>query len=152
LLLSTGVKPIGKLKRLDKRIALLAVLTVQGIKPVSKIDGFEGPDEAVAGLLREMGLEVEVEKSGCKTDILFGKKKAMGKYHKAESLKGKEKICEVGKVFGYPDCCSRFFAEFMMGEADGKPGKKQPLEHFICPGCKESPRLLKKYKKVEDTV
>lgn len=143
------MEAIGKLARLDRRLALLGLLTARGIKPVSKLEGFEGPDDAVAKLLKELGLEVEVSKSGCKTDILFGKKGAMTRYREAEKLRGKEKLRALGLVFGYPECCARFFSKFMTGETEGKPGKTPPLEHFICPGCKKSPALLKEYREVE---
>ncbi len=146
------VEAIRKLGRLDRRVALLAFLTVQGIKPVSKLDGFEGPDEVVVELLKELGLEVEVTREGCKTDILFGSREALNRYHASEKLKGGEKIKALGKLFGYPECCSRFFAGLMEGKAKGKPGKRPPLEHFICPGCKESPQLLEKYLKARRTL
>ena len=141
------MEAIERLKRLDARIALLALLTRRGTKPVSRVEGFEGPDEAVVKLLKELGLEVEVEKSGCKTDILFGR--SLKEFREADKLKGKEKIVALGKVFGYPECCADFFAKLMMGEVEGKPGKKPPLEHFVCPGCKASGELMKKYKEAE---
>jgi hypothetical protein len=141
------VDAVTKLRRLDRRIALLALLTLEGTKPVSRVEGFEGPDEAVAGLLRELGLEVRVSKSGCKTDIIFGR--SLKEFSEAEKLKGEDRIKEFGRLFGYPRCCSEFFAGLMSGRSEGKPVKEKPLEHFACPGCKASGELMKKYREAE---
>jgi hypothetical protein len=141
------VEAIEKLKKLDPRLALLVKLAAKGIKPVSKIDGFEGPEEAVSALIREAGLDVELKKAGCRSDILFGTKKGMEDYRRANLIEGDKRIEEVGKAFGYPDCCSSHFAKFMSGESKAKPGKNPPLEHFICPDCGKSGELKKKYEK-----
>jgi hypothetical protein len=143
------VEAVEKLKKLDPRLALLVRLAVEGIKPVSKIDGFEGPEEAVSALIRETGLEIEVKKAGCRSDILFGTKKGLEEYRRANQIEGDKRIEKIGEVFGYPDCCSKYFAKFMSGELKEKPEKKPPLEHFICPGCKKSDGLRKKYKDSE---
>lgn len=138
---------LEKLGRLEPRIAMLAVLALEGVKPASKVDGFEGPDEVVAEILRGEGLEVELRKSGCRTDILFGTPGGLEAYGKAAGKKGEEKIVEKGLAFGYPECCARHFARFMAGEEVGKPRKEPPLEHFVCPDCTQSGQLKEKYEK-----
>ncbi len=144
------VESVLKLKKLDERLALLVTLALKKIKQVSKIDGFEGPDEVVKKILEKLGLEVKIKKTGCRSDILFGTSEGMTKYKMANSLKGKERIYQLGLAFGYPNCCSKYFSEFIMGEKKEKPKKLLPLEHFICPGCKKSNELLKKYKKEDN--
>jgi hypothetical protein len=141
------VEAIERLARLDPKIALLALLAVRGVKPVSKVDSFEGPDEALAKLLRELGLETDVKQSGCQADVVFGTPKGMAGYRRAGELRGKEKVYRLGLAFGYPECCARYFSRFMAGEADEKPGREPPLEHFVCPGCTESPGLKDKYER-----
>ena len=139
---------IPKLRKLDERLALLVNLATEGIKQVSKIDGFEGPDEAVKKILEKHGLQVEIKKTGCRSDLLFGTSEGIKKYKEANLLKGKERIYKLGLAFGYPACCSKYFSEFIMDEKLEKPRKKPPLEHFVCPECKKSEELIKKYKEM----
>ncbi|MBR9689524.1 MAG: hypothetical protein GOV01_01330 [Candidatus Altiarchaeota archaeon] len=144
------MKDLEKLAKFDKKLAMLALVTAEGIKPVSKIDSFDGPEEIVQHLLEDMGLCVEIKKQGCRSDILFGKASSIRKYHEANELRGKERVYALGIAFGYPDCCSKYFSEFLLGEKDEKPEKLSPLEHFSCPNCKVSPSLRKKYQETMD--
>ena len=134
-----------KLNHFDSRLAMLVKLCLDGKKPVSRIDGFEGPEEVVAKLLREMGLSVETKKSGCRGDLVFGTKEGIIRYKNARVLKGKERIVEQGLVFGYPKCCATYFSEFVSGEKTEKAKRMKPLEHFVCPNCEKSEKLKKEY-------
>ena len=141
--------PLKRLKAANGRLALLALLAVKGIKPVSRIDGYEGPEKTTGRLLKELGLEAEFKHAGCRADVVFGTPEGMNKYRAAAGLTGREKIRRLGLAFGYPDCCANFFADLVSGKTDGEPERKPPLEHFLCPGCKVSPGLLKKYSEME---
>lgn len=141
---------LEKLAKLDRRMAALAVLTAEGIKPVSRIDSFDGPEKVVGELLENMGLKVEIKTEGCKSEILFGSNRGLEAYHGAIGLKGSERVYKTGLAFGYPDCCSKYFSEFLAGIRQEKPPKLKPLEHFSCPDCRFSPSLQKKYQETYD--
>ena len=144
--------PLDKLKRANERVAFLALLAVKGIKPASRIDGYEGPEKPTEKLMNELGLETEFSNAGCRTDIVFGTHEGMKKLKEIKDLRGWEKFYQRGLAFGYPDCCARFYADMIEGKAEGEPDKMPPLEHFACPGCKASPELLKKYKDIKNEL
>jgi len=144
------VGDLEKLAKLDRKMAVLAVLTAEGIKPVSRIDSFEGPEKVVEELLEKMGLKVEIKTEGCKSEILFGKSKGLKNYHEAMKLKGSERVYKTGLAFGYPNCCSKYFSKFLAGIRQEKPPKLKPLEHFSCPDCRFSHSLQKKYQETYD--
>ena len=130
---------VKELALIDKRVAVLAELCRRGIKPLSKVATERA--EELANILREKGFDVRVERISCRTDLIFGYRGILELYDQVNALSGKERIRQLGILFGYPECCASYFADYMFGDAQGKPEKMEPLEHFVCPGCTESPRL-----------
>ncbi|MBR9680775.1 MAG: hypothetical protein GOU98_03035 [Candidatus Altiarchaeota archaeon] len=141
---------LEKLAKLDIKMAVLALLTAEGVKPMSRVDSFEGPEKVVSKIIEKLGLTVEIKTEGCKSEILFGSGRGLAKYKDALKLKGGEKVYEMGLAFGYPKCCSKYFSEFLTGLKNEKPDKLKPLEHFSCPNCRLSPSLQKKYQEAYD--
>ncbi len=120
------------------RLKFLVKLAQKEIKPVSQIMSESKKD---IEFIKKHKLDVLVETIGCGKRITFGKPKFLGKYLSAHSVRDR------GLVFGYPVCCSEYFERFMEGKEKEIPKKHPPLEHFVCPSCKESEKLKKRYEK-----
>ncbi len=122
----------------SKRALRLVKLASLGIKGLSELPYEEGLIE----LVREAGLSFELRDSGCARRVLFGRKELLERYLRERGIR------ERGLLLGYPECCARYFEEFMEGKREEKPRRMPPLEHFVCPGCRESPALKDIYESI----
>ncbi len=151
---------INLLKQIDFDLAYLALLTGEGIKPLSR---WEKPlDSHDLELLQQLGLltkqirrSVQTGKEIIETIFsrlpgyiqLYGDRFADTPIDKSPETQQLE-----GFLFGYPACCVDAYIRRPYAP-NGLPEQDQKiLFHWACKDCKITPLLLPAYKKLHDMV
>ncbi len=148
------------LKAIDFELAYLALLTREGLKPLSR---WEKPlDEDGLELLHRMGLLTaricRTVKTGDEVvEIIFGRSPAcIGLYEQQFENTPVDKSAETqrfeGFLFGYPPCCIEEYIRSPYSENDLPEEDRKMLFHWACKNCNVTPLLLKAYKKVYNVL
>lgn len=147
---------LSALKQIDFELAYLALLTREGLKPLSR---WEKPlEDRELQLLEEIGLLTKritrIVKTGSEVhENIFSRSPAyIDFYIKTFENKPVEKSPEIqrfeGFLFGYPPCCIEQYIlkPYAANNLDEKDQKI--LFHWACNNCKITPILLDSYKKI----
>ena len=151
---------VGHLKEIDFELAYLALLTCEGLKPLSR---WEKPlDEHGLELLQQTGLltkqiprTVKTGKAVVETifSITPGYIQLYEKQFAGEPIdKSAETVRFEGFLFGFPPCCvdeyiRHSYAKNLLASQDQKI-----LFHWACKGCKITSALLPGYRRIHECV
>jgi len=158
---SPGVKRrILALKKIDFELVYLAILTCEGIKPLSR---WEKPlDDHGLGLLQQLGLLTRqitrTVKTGAEViETIFSR--SPGYIQLYEQRFGNtpiDKSAETqqfeGFLFGYPPCCIEQYIRQPYAPNNLPPEDQKILFHWACKDCKITPILLPAYKRVHNLL
>ena len=151
---------VRALKQIDFDLAYLALLTHEGIKPLSRwekpLDGHDLEMLQQLGLLtKQIRRSVQTGKEIIETIFsrlpgyiqLYGDRFADTPIDKSPETQRLE-----GFLFGYPACCVDAYIRRPYAP-NGLPEQDQKiLFHWACKDCKITPLLLPAYKKLHDMV
>lgn len=144
------------LKEIDFELAYLAMLTREGLKPLSR---WEKPlDENGLELLRRTGLLIKKIRRTVKTgaevlETIFSRSSAcLELYEQRFANTAVDKSAETqrfeGFLFGYPPCCIDQYIRRPYSKNDLPENDQKILFHWACDNCEVTPLLLRAYKKV----
>lgn len=151
---------VGKLKEVDFELAYLALLTCQGLKPLSR---WEKPlDGRGLELLQQMGLLTKQIRRTVKTDkivseTIFSKTPGyIQLYEKQFAGKPVDKSAATtrfeGFLFGFPPCCVDEYIRHPYA-ANGLPPEEQKiLFYWACKDCRITAVLLPGYRRIHEYV
>jgi hypothetical protein len=153
-------KLLAGLKATDPDLAYLAVLTCDGLKPLSR---WERTLDAVAlGYLQELGLIVEqiprrVMTGKRVTETIFGMMPGLidaykHRFHSTVIDKSEATQQFEGFVFGYPGCCVTHFIQHAYAPNDLPQADQEILFHWACKDCQVTPTLLPAYRRVYKSI
>ncbi len=142
-----------QLKETDEQLAYLALLTCEGLKPLSR---WEKPisKESVL-ILQEMGLRTEcvirTVQTGRKiTETIFSTLEPYiniykHRFDQSPVEKTSETVRIEGYVFGFPPCCVEAFFSQPYAKNNLSEEDQNILFHWACPQCWITPYLLPSY-------
>jgi hypothetical protein len=151
---------VRALKEIDFELAYLALLTSDGLKPLSR---WEKPltGEGLE-LLRQTGLFTQQIRRMVKTgeevvETIFSKLPAYIQLY--EQHFGNRPIDKTrqtrrfeGFLFGYPPCCINAYIRNPYAPNNLGEEEKKILFHWACKDCKITPVLLDNYKRIYDRL
>jgi len=158
---SHELKPcIKALKQIDFELAYLALLTCEGLKPLSR---WEKPlDDHGMGFLQQMGLLTKQIRRTVKTgkevvETIFSVSAGyIQLYEKRFADKPIDKSARTqrfeGFLFGFPPCCVDEYIRHPYIKNALPPEQQKILFHWACKDCKITPALLPAYRRVHEYV
>jgi len=151
---------LGGLKAVDFELAYLALLTREGLKPMSRWE--RPPTGRERDLLARMGLitrEVRrtVQIGGPVVETLLALSPGyIGAYERRFADRPIDKSLETirleGFLFGYPPCCVERYLEQPYAPNDQPDEVRTLLFHWPCRDCQITPLLLPAYQAIFTTV
>jgi hypothetical protein len=149
---------VRALKSVDFEIAYLALLTLQGLKPLSRWE--KALDGHGVELLHEVGLLTEqvrrtVKTGATVTETIFGISPGYIQLYKDRFADGPvDKSADAvrfeGFLFGFPPCCVDQFVRHPYVKNGLDPKVQKILFHWACPRCKITPSLLPAYRRIHE--
>jgi len=147
---------LAALKNIDFELAYLALLTCEGLKPLSR---WEKPlDNGGLGLLRRMGLLTRQVRRTVRTgqtviETIFSRTPAyIQLYERCFSETPIDKSARTqrieGFLFGYPACCIEQYIRKPYAPNNLTDEEQKVLFHWACRGCKIAPLLVHSYASV----
>jgi hypothetical protein len=144
------------LKRIDFELAYLALLTREGLKPLSR---WEKPlDEAALTALRNMDLHVErigrrLRSGKAFEETIFGRAAAhlviyAEHFRNRPVDKSAETVRVEGFLFGYPPCCIAQYIKQPYAPHEFPMQQQEILFHWSCKGCVITPSLMPHYERI----
>lgn len=148
------------LKAIDFELAYLALLTLEGTKPLSR---WEKPlGEEGQALLGRMGLLARSIRRTVKTgkqviETVFSVSPAYAQIYEQRFAnqpidKSAETVRLEGFLFGYPPCCVEQYVREPYAPNDLPDESRQTLFHWPCPNCRITPLLLPAYEEAYRVV
>lgn len=148
------------LKDIDFELAYLALLTWEGLKPLSR---WEKPlDDAGLGPLEQAGLLTKQIRRTVKTgktviETIFSRTLAyIQLYQESFGDAPIDKSAHAqrleGFLFGYPSCCIEQYIRKPYAPNNLTDEEQKILFHWACWDCKVTPMLLPAYKSVHDLL
>lgn len=148
------------LKEIDFELAYLALLTFEGIKPLSR---WEKPlDNHALSLLRRTGLLTKQVHRTVKTgkevvETIFSQTPAyIQLYEQIFSNTPIDKSVQTkqfeGFLFGYPPCCVNQYISKPYAPNSITTQEQKILFHWACKDCKITPMLLPTYRNIHDLL
>ena len=149
---------IRTLREIDFELAYLALLTCEGLKPLSR---WEKPlDDQQLRLLQQLGLLTKQIRRTVKTgkqviETVFSRLPAyIQLYDQRFANTPIDKSAETqrfeGFLFGYPACCTDQYIRKPYAPNNIPPEEQKMLFHWACKDCKITPVLLPAYKRLHD--
>ena len=151
---------VGQLKEIDFELAYLALLTCEGLKPLSR---WEKPlDGHGLELLQQMGLLTKQVRRTVKTgkevvETIFGL--SPGYIHLYERQfagkpidKSAEAVHFEGFLFGFPPCCVDEYIRHPYIKNALPPEHQKILFHWACKDCTITAALLREYHRIHEYV
>ena len=149
----TARENVRTLKAIDFELAYLAVLTLTGLKPMSR---WERPlDKPGQMALKRLGLHVRrvrrtVRRGKAFDETIFAAAPAyLDIYwtHFADLPvdKSAETVRLEGFLFGYPPCCTTQYVKQHYAPNEFPTHKQETLFHWACRGCQITPLLADAY-------
>lgn len=140
----------------DEEFHYLALLTAEGIKPLSRWE--MGLDNDQLYSLKRLGLQVSTltrstEWGRMVIHIIFSRQPSILQQHRAAFAgtpltRARQSVRKEGLDFGYPSCCVQAFAENGY-QINGFSAQDQGiLFHWACPDCKKTRHLLPEYRRI----
>ena len=153
-------KCVRNLKEIDFELAYLALLTCQGIKPLSR---WEKPlDDNGLRLLQQINLLTKKIPRTVKTgkhisETIFSHSPGyLELYEERFAEKPVDKspatVRFEGFLFGFPPCCVDRYIRHPYAENDLPQNHQKILFHWACKGCKITPLLLPAYLRTNEYV
>jgi len=153
------LKHLADLKQTDEELAYLVLLTLQGLKPLSR---WEKPitDETIK-IIEATGLKVERIRRTVKTGDVFETVFSLNPekiidYRRAFENKPIDKSPKTqrieGELFGYPSCCVEKFIEKPYCSNNLTEKDQGLLFHWACPNCKRTLRILPYYRECWEVI
>jgi hypothetical protein len=151
---------LAALKQIDFELAYLALLTREGLKPLSR---WEKPlDDTGIELLRQTGLVTKQVRRRVKTgqvviETVFSRTPAYVQLYErsfGETLIDKSARTQriEGFLFGYPPCCIEHYICKPYAANNLTDQEQKILFHWACRDCKVTPALLDAYKSICDLL
>ena len=151
---------IKALKEIDLELAYLALLTRQGVKPLSR---WEKPlDDDALELLGQMGLRTKRIRRTVKTgkeviETIFGMSRGYMQFYEDRFAdkpidKSAQTVRFEGFLFGFPPCCVDQYIRQPYAKNDLDPQRQEILFHWACKGCRITPVLLPDYVRSHEFV
>ncbi|KPL25447.1 MAG: hypothetical protein AMJ75_00960 [Phycisphaerae bacterium SM1_79] len=148
------------LKAIDFELAYLALLTCEGLKPLSR---WEKPlDDQTLKLLQQLGLLAKQIHRTVKTgkvvvETIFSRLPAyIELYEQRFADKPIDKSAETQRfeafLFGYPACCTDQYIRKPYAPNNIPAEEQKFLFHWACKDCKITPILLPAYKTLHDSL
>lgn len=144
------------LNRLEFELAYLALLTKEGVKPVSRWEKcFDGTTEETLNRfgLKTRAVERTVESGAPRRELLFSTNE-----HALESYAARfdhtpvnnspETMRLQGRLFGYPTCCVESYVTRGYVPNSLRWRDQRILFHWACPRCSATPALLPQYRQI----
>jgi len=151
---------LRSLKEIDFELAYLAMLTREGIKPLSR---WEKPlADKDLELLQRVGLLTKQVRRTVKSgkefvETIFSRTPAYLRLY--EQAFGNTPIDKSpptqrleGFLFGYPPCCVNQYIRKPYAPNNMAEQQQKILFHWACRGCKVTPALLPAYQRVHDLL
>ena len=146
---------VRELKDIDDELAYLALLTREGVKPLSR---WERPlDDCGLGLLRRLGLVTKqirrtVKTGKVVTETIFSVSAAyIELYERRFDNTAIDKSAPTqrfeGFLFGFPPCCVDEYIRHPYTKNGLGPELQKILFHWACKDCKITPLLLPAYER-----
>jgi hypothetical protein len=146
------------LKEIDLELAYLALLTCEGLKPLSR---WEKPlDDDGLELLHQMGLLTKQIRRTVKTgkvvsETIFSISPGyIQLYEKQFAGKPIDKSVATvrfeGFLFGFPPCCVDEYIRHPYVKNALPPQQQKILFHWMCKGCRITPTLLPGYRRIHE--
>jgi len=154
-------KALRALKEADQDLAYLALLTCEGLKPLSRWEaGLPGGAEEHLGRLglRCLGISRRTEDGGIITQTVFGLDIALLENFRKDfegTLVNENEATAIteGSYFGFPKCCAKSYAVHGYKNNNVLPEIQDLLFHWICsPGCKETMRMVDGYRAIRQII
>jgi hypothetical protein len=151
-------KSVLALKEIDFELAYLALLSREGLKPLSRWE--KSIDRAGLGLLQRTGLLTKQIRRTAKTgkqviETIFSPLPAyIELYEHRFGDRPIDKSAEAqrleGFLFGYPPCCVNRYLEQPYAPNNLTAEEQRILFHWACQDCKITPILLHAYKRLHE--
>ena len=152
--LGRSVDPV--VRRFEFELAYLALLTKEGLKPLSR---WEKPvDGSVREALGKLGLKTRLVERSTQMgrpvlELLLAASIApldayAAHFAGAPLSAEKDTVRLEGRFFGYPPCCVESFVTRGYARNALRRRDQRILFHWACPGCAATPRLLPDYRRV----
>jgi len=151
---------VKALKEIDFELAYLALLTCEGLKPLSRWEKPSAYQEL--NLLQQMGLVTSQIRRTVKTgkeiiETIFSV--SVGYIQLYEKRFGSTPIDKSaqtvrfeGFLFGFPPCCVDQYIHQPYGQNSLAPEQQKILFHWACKDCKITPTLLPAYLRIHEYV
>ncbi len=144
------------LKSIDFELAYLALLTREGVKPISRWEKPLTPAdvEALVRLgLQSQGVQRKVRSGKRFTETIFGRTRpyidVYAAHFEGQAVdKSAETVRIEGFLFGYPPCCVAQYIRHPYAPHAFPTHKQEILFHWTCQGCVITPVLAPQYERV----
>ena len=144
---------LRELKQIDMELAYLALLTAEGLKPLSRWEKpLSNKGEELLGRLDLLVRKVRrhVKNGPDVIETIFSQSGHwIDLYEKRFGDKPVDKLPETqrfeGFVFGYPACCVEQYIRKPYSPNNFKPGQQKLLFHWACQNCTITRELLSAY-------
>jgi hypothetical protein len=148
--------PLRELKQIDEQLAFLVLLTLEGIKPLSRWEKTLTTEQME--LLKRYGLHVTQIRRTVLTgreviETVFSKTQGYIEVYKARwdgspIDKSPETVRFEGFLFGYPPCCVEAYIQNTYAPNTTNPEQQKHLFHWTCKNCKITPLMLPMYQRI----
>ena len=149
---------VGQLKEIDFELAYLALLTCQGLKPLSR---WEKPlDDHGLELLQQMGLLTKQIRRTVKTgkavvETIFSVSPGYIQLYEMQFAgkpidKSAEAVHFEGFLFGFPSCCVDEYIRHPYIKNALPPQHQKILFHWACKDCKITAAVLPGYRRIHE--
>lgn len=154
-LASVALEALGRLARIDEDLAYLALLTSQGLKPLSR---YEKPLTAKSCEdLEALGLcwatHERLTDTGCAVEeTVMSRHRELIEVYRT-SFAGRPLRIDrrlgllEGYLFGFPPCCVLAYLDRPYAANDLPAEDQAILFHWACPGCRITPLLVPRYQR-----
>lgn len=147
---------IQHIKAIDFELAYLALLSREGLKPVSRWE--KALDEPALEAFRQIGLLTRpvrrrVRTGKAFTETIFGRTPAYLEVYAQHFEdrpvdKSAETVRIEGFLFGYPPCCVAQYIKHPYAPNEFPAQKREILFHWSCEGCILTPLLMPLYERL----
>ena len=154
------IQSIKALKEIDFELAYLALLTIEGLKPLSRWE--KSLDSNGLAVLGRTGLLTKQIRRTVRTgneviETIFSRTPAgLRLYEQRFSDTPIDKSADTqrfeGFIFGYPPCCINEYIRTPYASNNLPPDRQKMLFHWACKNCKITPILINIYESIYNSL